>query len=247
MRTTLKRGDKGTDVKQMQAALVKHGFDCGEPDGKFGPNTEKWVKAFQKANKLTANGIANEKTLIALGLIKLPKFVQPLKYKQYDSRWGSKMYSSHNDKKQTMKNSGCGPTSMADIVARWWNSKETPYTLAQKAVAWGYRAYEGGTSRNFFKKCASYYKAKKYQVTSSIDTARECLLAGGYVVVNFGTGTKGKPGYKKWTSGGHYCVMWKWDGDYFYINDPGSAASARAKGTRAEVLNARKAFCCFWK
>ena len=75
MRTTLKRGDKGTDVKQMQAALVKHGFDCGEPDGKFGPNTEKWVKAFQKANKLTANGIANEKTLIALGLIKLPKFL----------------------------------------------------------------------------------------------------------------------------------------------------------------------------
>lgn len=243
---TLKRGDKGNDVWALQEALVKNGFDCGAPDGKFGPNTERWVKAFQKAKGLKADGIAGEKTLIALGLIKEPKWVQPPNFKQYDSRWGSKMYSSHNDKKQTMKNSGCGPTSMADIVAQWWDKKQTPYTMAQKAVAWGYRTYDGGTSRNFFKKCASVYKAR-YQVTTSVDTAISCLRDGGYVVVNFGTGTKGKAGYKKWTSGGHYCMMWKWDGEHFYINDPASASSSRAKGTRAEVANARKAFCCFWR
>lgn len=244
--TTLKRGDKGSDVWALQEALVKHGFDCGAPDGKFGPNTEKWLKKFQKANGLKADGIAGDKTLIALGLMKPTVWVQPPNFKQYDSRWGSKMYSSHKDPKQTMKNSGCGPTSMADIVAQWWDSKVTPYTIALKAVAWGYRTYSGGTSRNFFKRCAAEYKAK-YQVTTSIDAAANCLRQGGYVVVNFGTGTKGKAGYKKWTSGGHYCCMWKWDGEHFYINDPASAKSARAKGTRAEVLNARKAFLCFWK
>ena len=96
-------------------------------DGVFGTQTKKGVAAYQTAKGLDADGIVGPKTWSALVTGEsepVPEsvpinvvFIQPIDYKQGDSRWGSKMYSSHNDKSQTMKNSACGPTSMADIVA----------------------------------------------------------------------------------------------------------------------------------
>lgn len=40
----------------IQNELKKAGFDPGTPDGIVGPNTEKAIKAFQKAHKLTEDG-----------------------------------------------------------------------------------------------------------------------------------------------------------------------------------------------
>ena len=160
---------------------------------------------------------------------------------------GEKMYSNHGDTSQTMASSACGPTSMADIVAQWWDVNITPYDMAQKSLSWGCRTNNSGTTGSFFKKCADLYKASKYVTTSSAKTAINCLMDGGYVVVCFGVGTKGKSSYQKWTKGGHYCCIWGYDGKYFYINDPASSSSSRAKGTYDEVVDARKGFYCFWK
>ena len=55
------------DVKALQWFLNSNGFNCGSVDGYFGANTEKAVKACQKANKLTKDGIAGKKTIRALG------------------------------------------------------------------------------------------------------------------------------------------------------------------------------------
>lgn len=235
-----------------KAAQILVGADA---DGIFGAKSKAAVVEFQKAHNLTADGIVGRKTWLMLitGTAEESSTdgtcpnIQPPNFKQYDSRWASKMYSNHNDKAQTMKSSACGPTSMADIVAEWWDKDITPYDLAVKSMAWGTRTYDSGTSSTFFRKCADLYKASKYQTTSSLETVRKCLDAGGYVVVCFGTGTSGKAGYKKWTSGGHYCCIWGYKGDTFYINDPASASSARAKGTKAEIQNTRKGFYCFYK
>ena len=243
---TLRKGDKGQDVRTLQNALNEAGYDCGEVDGIFGTKTKNAVKAFQKAKGLKVDGIVGRNTWTALGLWEGPVFVQPPNFKQYDSRWATKMYSSHNDKSQTMKSSACGPTSMADIVAEWWDKDITPYDLAKLSMEWGTRTYNSGTSSTFFRKCHEKYGGR-YQTTSSLDTARNCLTDGGYVIVCFGTGKSGQPGYKKWTSGGHYCCMWGYDGDTYYINDPASASSSRARGTKAEILNCRKGFYCFWR
>jgi len=48
--TLLKEGSKGSNVKLLQTVLK------GTVDGKFGPLTEKAVKAFQKKNKLIVDG-----------------------------------------------------------------------------------------------------------------------------------------------------------------------------------------------
>lgn len=46
----------GDDVKAVQQKLNSKGFNCGSPNGYFGPNTKKAVQAFQKKNGLTADG-----------------------------------------------------------------------------------------------------------------------------------------------------------------------------------------------
>ena len=63
----LERGDSGAKVTDLQKRLNALGYDAGKADGDFGPNTEKAVKAFQKAAKLSVDGIAGPNTLKALG------------------------------------------------------------------------------------------------------------------------------------------------------------------------------------
>lgn len=248
---TLRKGDRGDTVKLLQEELVKQGYDVGKAgcDGIFGSKTKEAVKAFQKAHDLTVDGVVGWRTWSALGHAPdTPQevYTKTPNYKQYDSRWASKMYSSHGDKTQTMKSSGCGPTAMANIVAVWWDSKITPYDLALKSLEWKTRTYDSGTSSTFFRKCNALYGGK-YQTTTSLETARKCLSEGGLVVVCFGPGKSGKPGYKKWTKGGHYCTMVGYSGETYDIADPASASSSRAKGTKAEIENARKAFYMFWR
>lgn len=60
---TLKKGDKGTDVKALQNALKAAGFDCGTSDGDFGPKTEQAVTLLQSTKHgLTPSGIFDSAT-----------------------------------------------------------------------------------------------------------------------------------------------------------------------------------------
>ena len=47
---------RGEDVRWAQARLNALGYNSGTPDGIFGPNTDKAVKAFQKAQGLSQDG-----------------------------------------------------------------------------------------------------------------------------------------------------------------------------------------------
>ena len=59
---TLRKDDSGTDVAQLQEALIQLGYLSGKADGNYGSKTVEAVKAFQKANGLTSDGTAGEKT-----------------------------------------------------------------------------------------------------------------------------------------------------------------------------------------
>lgn len=211
-------------------------------DGIFGSKTKAAVAAFQAANGLKVDGIAGPKTwapLItgeAVAASTAGKFVQPVDYKQYDSRWGSKLYTSTGNKKQTIKSSGCGPTAMANIVATLKDKSVTPATLADWSVKHGHRAASNGTSWSFFPAIAKEFGFSKFVQTSSLTTAKACLDSGGYVVASMG------PGY--WTSGGHFITLWKYEGGYIYANDP--ASSTRKRQKEGAFLSQRKQFFCFW-
>ena len=63
---SLKNGDRNDQVKALQQALIALGYLEGDADGIFGKNTETAVKAFQKENGLTDDGIAGAQTQSAL-------------------------------------------------------------------------------------------------------------------------------------------------------------------------------------
>lgn len=65
---TLWRGAAGADVTALQMLLLGSGFSCGKwgADGDFGNATETALKAYQRKNNLTPDGVAGPLTWSAL-------------------------------------------------------------------------------------------------------------------------------------------------------------------------------------
>lgn len=61
--SALRNGSEGAKVKAVQQRLKQLGYLTGSADGVFGDGTEAAVKAFQKANGLTADGVVGTGTL----------------------------------------------------------------------------------------------------------------------------------------------------------------------------------------
>lgn len=57
---------RGEDVREMQERLNALGYSCGKADGIFGQNSDKGVRAFQRAAKITVDGKFGPKSLAAL-------------------------------------------------------------------------------------------------------------------------------------------------------------------------------------
>ena len=249
---TVRKGSRGETVRLLQETLNKLGCNCGKTDGIFGKNTLSALKNFQAASGLKADGVAGPLTWAALmtlsgakappspegeGLGHTGMRIQPPDFKQYDPRWAGKMYSSHGDKTQTMKSSGCGPAAMADVVAALIDASVTPPLLADRALAWGDRSRSSGTAWSFFKHVSQAYPFGRYLKTGSREALLNCLDSGGLAVASMGKGY--------WTKGGHYICVWKHDDAFIYANDP--ASSKRTRQKISDFMKERKAFFCFWK
>jgi Putative peptidoglycan binding domain len=63
---TVKLGDHGNPVKELQRALKSLGFTVGTIDGVFGPSTERALIAFQTAHHLSPDGVLGPATRAAL-------------------------------------------------------------------------------------------------------------------------------------------------------------------------------------
>lgn len=228
--TVLKKGSKGSEVLRLQKIL---GITA---DSKFGPKTKAAVQKFQKDHGLYADGVVGTLTWMALdGTLK--PFKRPPDNKQYDSRWGSKPYTSTGNKSQTIKSSGCGPTSMCDIINAWFDSKVTPADLCKIAVQKGYRTANSGTSWSFFTHMATRYPFKRFLSTADHDKAVKALGEGALVIASMG------PGY--WTKGGHFICLWKNDGHSMFACDP--ASSTRKSQVMSKFKTQRKRYFIFWK
>jgi peptidoglycan hydrolase-like protein with peptidoglycan-binding domain len=64
----LKKGSRGAEVMELQRRLTNLGYSTKGIDSVFGANTDAAVRKFQKAKKLTVDGIVGPATKKALGM-----------------------------------------------------------------------------------------------------------------------------------------------------------------------------------
>ncbi len=70
---TLRAGDRGSDVEELQRDLRRRGFNPGPIDGIYGSQTQEAVRQFQRSRGLFPDGVAGRETLTALGLFDQPR------------------------------------------------------------------------------------------------------------------------------------------------------------------------------
>ena len=160
--------------------------------------------------------------------------VKPVDYKQGDYKWGS-LYYAVDGEKSTIKSAGCGPTSMADVLASIVSPYIDPITISSWARYHNYKVKNSGTSYNFFVACGKAYgvNVKRLNTTNVYGkpgnnihiAAKNELQAGNWLIACMGKGN--------WTSSGHYVVAYGLDGDNVLINDCGSTKANRAKNSWA--------------
>ena len=216
-------------------------------DGKYGKNTRANVVTFQSSACLIRSGDITQNDWLALWdciYVKTDMSLngtnskEPVDYKQYDSRWGKKKYTATGNSSQTIASSGCGPTSMADIVACWIDKNITPVEMCEYSLKKGYRTRNDGTAWGFFKSVANAFPQgfSKFVQTKSMSTLKAALANGAFAVSSMG------PGY--WTKGGHFICVYKMDNNYVYAKDP--ASSTRKKQKIIDFEKQRKQFFIFY-
>ncbi len=134
----------------------------------------------------------------------------------------SKIYarakSANSGDKSTISSSGCGVTAYANL------KKISPKTAAEMAMKGGHRYYNAGTSGNFFTEHGGQ--------SSSCNNALEAVKKGKYAICCMNnTGNY-------WTTGGHYILLYGYDGTYVYVSDSASSASNRAKAKKYDFTKA---------
>ena len=232
-------------------------------DGVFGSKTKNAVAAFQSAKGLKADGVCGPKTWAALigktdsgtgtsggsaagtgagqtteGGKVINKCVH---YLQWDKKWKNIKYSTHTSS-QTIGNSGCGPTSMAQIMATFIDATITPVEMCKLAVDNGFRTYSNGTAWGFyefvFKKYAGF---RKFVKTSSVETLIAALEQGALAVCSMNSNDN-----NFWTKGGHFITAIGYDDKgYIYANDPNKSSAPR-KQKKDKFKSCMKQAFIFW-
>lgn len=114
-------------------------------------------------------------------------------YKQFDGRWGSQLYGD-----ATMAAAGCGPTSMAMVIATLKDKNVTPAEVGSWGAANGHTIPGGGGSQwSLFTEGASHWGLKAQPLFTTGGTNRptstdmnavmQVLKSGGLVIAS-GTG-----------------------------------------------------------
>lgn len=218
-------------------------------DGIFGQNTKRAVSTFQSANNLDADGICGPKTWKVLlgvssdsGAVPAEKVVNNcVHYLQWDKRWKNIKYSTHTSS-QTIGNSGCGPSSMAQIMATFIDKSITPVEMCDLAVKNGFRTYDDGTDWDFYEFVADKYTGfSKFAKTGSVTTLKAALKEGALAVTSMNSNDD-----HFWTTGGHFVTAIGYDSNgYIYANDPNKSSAPR-KQHQDKFKSCMKQAFIFW-
>lgn len=161
-------------------------------------------EAFELQGEIAYNG-SSELPSVSLG-----QYTGLTYYSQIDSRWKNKLYTSTGNSSQTIGSSACGPTCSAMVVS---SIKGTilPTEMADLYVQYGFRSANNGTYWSAFRWTADVFDIG-YKETIYLDEACKLLQDNYYLIVGCGNGL--------FTTGGHFIMLYDYDGTYIKVYDP---------------------------
>jgi len=155
--------------------------------------------------------------------------IKPVYYSQKDTKWKSLAYAVDGEK-STIGSAGCGPTTMAMVLASLSSIYIDPLTTCSWSRMKGYKIKASGTSYSYFVPQGKAYGVDVSRVnTSNIynkptntahDKVLDALKNGNWVIACMGKGL--------WTSSGHYVLVYGYSEGKVYINDSNSTSSTRS-------------------
>lgn len=170
---------------------------------------------------------------------------RPVSYKQYDPKWAYLSYNGPGETGKTIKSSGCGPTAAAMLISTLTNDKYTPADACEWSVKHGYKYPNQGTAFAYFAPQFKAFGIDCFQLSWTNvygnpdhkvhDQALDYLNKGYYLI---GLANKGL-----WTGGGHFIVIYDFDEENVYVNDPNSDNPNRAK---APIERMRNEIAYYW-
>lgn len=171
------------------------------------------------------------------------KLIRPVYYSQKDIKWKSLPYAVDGEK-STIGSAGCGPVSMAMVLA----SLVSPYIDPLTTISWarwkGYKVKSSGTAYSYLVPQGKAYGINVKQLNSANiyhkptnpvhDTALAELKKGNWLIACMGPGV--------WTSGGHFILVYGYKDGKVYINDSNSTSTQRCCNTWEVFKNEVKVY-----
>lgn len=236
---TLRLGDSGPDVFEMQMKLMNHHYFFGLSDEYFDASTEWAVKYFQSRNNLTVDGIVGPATMAALNSPSARRGVDDVvigRGPQGPAESGLKMNynlwsnipfdASGTPQVETIGSSANAPAAIAIAFSTLFENAITPPVVCNFVMNNGLRDHSGnaGVISTFFVRVAGEYDVQYHGTTNSIATIQAHCQNGGIAVVR----VVGNAAHNYCSlNGATYLVVYKVDNNYVYIqNSNGNASGA---------------------
>lgn len=129
---------------------------------------------------------------------------------QWDNRWG---YASYGD--SNIGIAGCAPTCLSMVIlSLTGNSEATPDALADYSMRNGHYVEGIGTAWSLMSDGAKEYGLTVRELGLDEEEMKNCLNRGGMIICSM------RPG--DFTASGHFIVLYDYDANGFYVNDPNS-------------------------
>lgn len=163
------------------------------------PEIAAFVAGYPEAEKKATDGFSEEEL----------EADNPLLL-QWDSRWG---YASYGD--SNIGIAGCAPTCLSMVIlSLTGNSEATPDALADYSMRNGHYVEGIGTAWTLLSDGAEAYGLTVRELGLDEDAMKTCLNRGGLIICSM------RPG--DFTTSGHFIVIYDYDANGFYVNDPNS-------------------------
>lgn len=151
---------------------------------------------------------------------KCPLFIQ------WDKRWGYLAYGVEDEKEDgqnvdsNIAISGCGPTALAMVVEGLTkDTTVTPAVVAEYAMNNGHYMNGTGTAWSLMLEGAKDFGLTSERIGINPSTMKKALDKSAFLILSM------QPG--DFTIGGHFIVIYGYDENGFYVNDPNCVARSR--------------------